>query len=77
MKSLYIIILFLGGVNLNAQENKVKNLKNIKVVNRIDPICGMDNTKYLKDTAIYQKKVYGFCGSHCKIEFKKSTKKKS
>lgn len=58
----------------NAQQPKT-NVKNVKVVNKLDPICGMDNAMSLKDTAIYQKKVYGFCSTHCKTEFKKDPKK--
>lgn len=75
MKSIYIIILTLISISINAQEKK-NNLINVKVTNRIDPICGMDNNKFLKDTLIYKKKVYGFCSSHCKKEFKKKLNKK-
>ncbi len=46
-----------------------------KVVNEKDPICGMRTDQFLKDTAIYQKKVYGFCHASCKAEFKKNPKK--
>ena len=38
-----------------------------------DPVCGM-NLKQgeVADTALYQGKVYGFCGTGCKDEFVKA-----
>lgn len=49
-----------------------KNLKNVKVINAEDPICHMKTAEYLKDTAVYKNKVYGFCSAYCKEEFKKN-----
>jgi YHS domain-containing protein len=38
-----------------------------------DPVCGMTMKKdEIADTAIYEGKVYGFCGSGCKDEFVKT-----
>ena len=38
-----------------------------------DPVCGMTMKQgEIADTAIYQGKVYGFCGSGCKDEFVKA-----
>ena len=57
------------------QEKKLKpktDLKGIKVVNAEDPICQMKTAEFLKDTAIYKGKIYGFCSDHCKSEFKKN-----
>lgn len=48
---------------------------NVIVVNDEDPICGMKTAEYLKDTANYKGKTYGFCNSMCKDEFKKAPKK--
>ncbi|MDQ1098563.1 MULTISPECIES: YHS domain-containing protein [Chryseobacterium] len=53
-------------VTLSEQE-----LKNIKVVNAEDPVCHMKTAEFLKDTAVYQHKTYGFCSASCKEEFKK------
>jgi YHS domain-containing protein len=43
-------------------------------VNEEDPICGMKTAKFLKDTAVYKGKTYGFCNKLCKEEFKKIQK---
>ncbi len=48
---------------------------NIAVVNAEDPICGMKTAEFLKDTANYKGKTYGFCNSMCKDEFKKDPEK--
>lgn len=52
-----------------------KNLTNIKVVNEEDPLCFMKTAEYLKDTAVYKNKTYGFCSTYCKDEFKKNPEK--
>ncbi|REC49030.1 YHS domain-containing protein [Chryseobacterium pennipullorum] len=49
-----------------------KNIENITVVNTEDPICHMKTAGFLKDTAVYQNKTYGFCSVYCKEEFKKN-----
>ena len=59
-----------------SQETKKATAKlNVKVVNEEDPICGMKTAQFLKDTLMYNKKLYGFCGTHCKEAFKKEPKK--
>ena len=59
-----------------SQETKKATAKlNVKVVNEEDPICGMKTAQFLKDTLTYNKKLYGFCGTHCKEAFKKEPKK--
>ena len=59
-----------------SQETKKSPAKlNVKVVNEEDPICGMKSAQFLKDTLTYNKKLYGFCGTHCKEAFKKEPKK--
>lgn len=62
-----------------SQETKKVQAKpaklNVKVVNEEDPICGMKTAEYLKDTANYKGKTYGFCNSMCKDEFKKDPEK--
>ncbi len=47
-------------------------MKGISVINAEDPVCHMKTAEFLKDTAVYQHKVYGFCSDHCKSEFKKN-----
>ncbi len=41
-----------------------------------DPVCGMEmKDGAITDTAVYQSKVYGFCSTECKAEFKKEPTK--
>lgn len=42
-----------------------------KLAQATDPICDMDVTKEVADTATYKGKLYGFCGTGCKEEFLK------
>ncbi|TLX27258.1 YHS domain-containing protein [Chryseobacterium indologenes] len=49
-----------------------ENMKNVQVVNEEDPICHMKTANFLKDTAVYKNKTYGFCSSYCKDEFKRN-----
>ena len=44
----------------------------VKVDNRLDPICEMETTGHLSDTIHYNGKIYGFCSSGCKEEFAKN-----
>ncbi len=40
---------------------------------KADPVCGMGlKAGEIGDTAIYEDKVYGFCGTGCKDEFVKA-----
>lgn len=55
--------------NMNSSK---ENMKNIQVVNDEDPICHMKTAQFLKDTAVYKNKTYGFCSPYCKEEFKKN-----
>lgn len=55
--------------NMSSSEG---NIKNIQVVNEEDPICHMKTAEFLKDTAVYKNKTYGFCSAYCKDEFKKN-----
>ncbi|UKB84362.1 YHS domain-containing protein [Chryseobacterium sp. MEBOG06] len=52
-----------------------ENIKNVQVVNAEDPICHMKTAEFLKDTAVYKNKTYGFCSVYCKDEFKKNPEK--
>ncbi len=55
------------------QANQTTNAPlNVKVVNELDPICGMENAIHLKDTANYKGKTYGFCNTMCKEKFLES-----
>jgi len=49
-----------------------KAFTNINFENKKDYICGMPLTAGVADTANYQGKIYGFCSSGCKDEFKKN-----
>lgn len=44
----------------------------VKVDNKIDPICEMETVGHVSDTIHYGDKVYGFCSSGCKEEFAKN-----
>ncbi|SIQ03763.1 YHS domain-containing protein [Chryseobacterium sp. RU37D] len=46
-----------------------------KFVNAEDPICNMPTEPYMKDTAIYKNKMYGFCSTYCRDVFKKNPEK--
>ncbi len=50
-------------------------LTNVKIVNEQDPVCEMPTAEHLKDTLTYEGKLYGFCSSNCKEEFKADPKK--
>ena len=41
----------------------------VEIVNKVDPICGMETASHLKDTAEYKGKTYGFCNTMCKEKF--------
>lgn len=78
------ILLFISLLSCAQETPKVKqvskmkpalDLKNTVVVNKEDPICKMKTAEFLKDTADYKGKKYGFCSDHCKKEFKKNPKK--
>jgi len=48
---------------------------NVKVVNTEDPVCHMKTADYLKFTATYKNKEYGFCSASCRDEFNKNPEK--
>ncbi|MCS4303061.1 YHS domain-containing protein [Chryseobacterium sp. BIGb0232] len=56
----------------SKMDSSGENMKNVQVVNEEDPICHMKTAGFLKDTAVYKNKTYGFCSSYCKDEFKKN-----
>ena len=82
MKINLIISLLLVSILSCAQETpKVKHvskrkpitdLRGVKVINADDPVCHMKTAEFIKDTAVYKRKIYGFCSDHCKAEFKKN-----
>lgn len=41
------------------------------LASKTDPVCEMDVSSGVADTATYKGKVYGFCGTGCKEEFVK------
>jgi len=54
-----------------ADEQMVYQAKglDVKVDNKIDPVCEMDIDQHLSDTIHYAGKIYGFCSSGCKETF--------
>ena len=61
-------------IEVNVVENdhnhmSTGNALDVKVVNELDPICGMTTADHLKDTADYKGKTYGFCNTMCKEKF--------
>jgi YHS domain-containing protein len=46
-------------------------LKNISLALKTDPVCLMPVTAGLADTCLYRNKIYGFCSSGCKQQFRK------
>lgn len=84
MKKHFMLALLASTISCAQETPKVKqvkkmtpktDLKGIKVVNALDPICQMKTAEYLKDTAVFKGKTYGFCSDHCKKEFKKNPAK--
>lgn len=75
----FVAISILSSCQQTPETKKVHDHKNdpkldVKVVNEEDPICGMKTAQFLKDTAVYKGKTYGFCNKLCKEEFKKIQK---
>jgi YHS domain-containing protein len=73
----FIVLNILVILLMNSCELKNKNhfkeedpISNVKIVNELDPVCKMSTINNLNDTLTYQGKLYGFCSSHCKDEFK-------
>ncbi|MDD3771378.1 MAG: YHS domain-containing protein [Weeksellaceae bacterium] len=58
----------------SVHENEMEMPKklDVAVANTIDPICGMEIPKYLKDTLHLHNEIYGFCSTSCKKEFEKT-----
>ena len=61
--------------NVAQQEMNSEKALDVKVVNELDPICGMTTADHLNDTVTYQGKTYGFCNTLCKEEFLKDPEK--
>ena len=62
--------------NSSQKEPDIKSrIKETQLASKKDPVCGMPAYKFLNDTTMYQKKIYGFCGKSCKNEFLKTPKK--
>ncbi|MGZ4034488.1 MAG: YHS domain-containing protein [Bacteroidia bacterium] len=62
-----------------APAEKKKEVKNLNVkfeqlASNRDVVCKMPIKNFLEDTILYEGKIYGFCGSGCKDEFKKDPK---
>lgn len=56
----------------NAEVMHAAHNLDVKVENKIDPICEMETEGHVSDTIHYEGKVYGFCSSGCKEEFAKN-----
>ena len=57
---------------LAAPHKETETIKNVRVDNTNDLVCGMPLTAGIGDTAHYNGKVYGFCSRGCKDKFVKS-----
>jgi len=52
---------------------KTVQIEVASLASKVDPVCGMALKQgEIGDTAIYQDKVYGFCGTGCKDDFVKT-----
>jgi len=63
-------VMYDGGMETVLHPEKA--YKTMKFENKKDFICGMPVTAGVADTANYKGKVYGFCSTSCKNEFKKN-----
>ncbi len=79
MYKLFILSVMLSCTHGNAQEKAIekktdikKSIRESQLASKKDLVCGMPVYKYLKDTVLYEGKIYGFCGEACKIDFLKS-----
>ena len=71
-----LLAIFFIAINYGQYNYREANKNTIKETQTsIDPICKMKVSNNSKDTVIYKKKVYVFCSSFCKEEFKKNPKK--
>lgn len=75
MKTIIYTSLFLAISIVAFSQTTAQKKINTKIINEKDPICGMKTADYLKDTLAYNKKIYGFCSTYCKLEFKKNPQK--
>jgi YHS domain-containing protein len=79
MKKVVKFLLIIGCVSLvitcKSHSKGEAILTDVKVVNELDPVCKMTTSEHLKDTLMYEGKLYGFCSSNCKEEFKEDPKK--
>lgn len=89
IKIIIYVFMILGFTECNntiAEKKKTDNKPVITEVNikqtitenqlatKKDPVCGMPAYKFLKDTTLFENKIYGFCGKGCKDEFLKTPK---
>lgn len=60
-----------------VEENQMETSQNlqVKVDNKIDPICEMVTAEHLSDTIHYNGKVLGFCSKGCKEMFAENPEK--
>jgi YHS domain-containing protein len=91
MKAIHVLVFCAAGILFSACGNKANNApKDISAPvpqtgvdmsasalgSKKDLVCGMDmKDGGIADTAVYESKVYGFCSSECKAEFKKEPTK--
>lgn len=74
IKFLIPIMMFIALGCSSAQEEKTTSaeaisFENVQLDSDKDPVCGMSVKKHVKDTTLYQGKVYGFCNVGCKKSF--------
>lgn len=89
-KKTYTIVLafiLLAQYNVHAQDTGQKQepgknnpakkiaIKKTDLADEKDLVCGMQAFRFLKDTAVVNNKIYGFCSQSCKKTFKESPDK--
>ncbi len=47
-------------------------IREADLADKKDPVCGMPAFRYMKDTALFNNKIYAFCSDECKREFVKN-----
>ncbi|MBK7885244.1 MAG: hypothetical protein IPJ81_16785 [Chitinophagaceae bacterium] len=57
-----------------ADSTKKITLTEADLASKKDLVCGMPAFRFMKDTTIFNKKIFAFCSKECKDEFLKNPK---
>ncbi|KEQ28258.1 hypothetical protein N180_01085 [Pedobacter antarcticus 4BY] len=63
-----------GKMNTMRSDTTKIKIAEKDLADKKDLVCGMHAFKFLKDTAVVDKKIYGFCSKSCKSRFIKNPK---